>query len=61
MIPFASERDETGSARSAPVDTYTEILRLTNAGYTTSTWCNYGGVDDEEDNNKRTRKGQQSQ
>ena len=34
MIPFASERDETGSARSAPVDTYTEILvGLTNVAY----------------------------
>jgi hypothetical protein len=33
MILFASERDETGSARSAPVDTYTEILGLTNAAY----------------------------
>ena len=33
MILFASERDETGSARSAPVDTYKEILGLTNAAY----------------------------
>jgi hypothetical protein len=33
MIQFASERDETGSARFAPVDTYTEILGLTNAAY----------------------------
>ncbi len=31
MILFASERDKTGSARSLPVDTYTEILGLTNA------------------------------
>jgi hypothetical protein len=33
MILFASERDETGSARSSPVDTYTEILGLTNVAY----------------------------
>ncbi len=33
MILFASERDETGSARSAPVGTFTEILELTNAAY----------------------------
>ena len=33
MIMFVSEQDETGSARSAPVDTYTEILGLTNAAY----------------------------
>jgi hypothetical protein len=33
MILFASERDEMGSARSSPVDNYTEILGLTNAAY----------------------------
>ncbi len=33
MILFASERDETGSAISAQVGTYTEILELTNAAY----------------------------
>ena len=33
MILFASERDEAAAARSAPVDTYTEILGLTNAEY----------------------------
>jgi hypothetical protein len=33
MNLFASKRDETGSARSAPVDTYTVILGLTNAAY----------------------------
>jgi hypothetical protein len=33
MILFASERDEAGSARSAPVDTFTEIFGLTNAAY----------------------------
>ncbi len=33
MIPFASERDNVESARSAPVETYTEILVLTNAAY----------------------------
>ena len=33
MILFASERDAAGSARSEPVDTYTEILGLTNAAY----------------------------
>jgi hypothetical protein len=29
--------------------------------YTTSTWCDYGGVDDEEDDHERRQKGQQSQ
>ena len=29
--------------------------------YTTSTWCDYGGVDDEEDDDERRQKGQQSQ
>jgi hypothetical protein len=38
MILFASERDEAGSARSAPVDTYTEILGLTNAAYVAQHW-----------------------
>ena len=34
MILFASEQNEAGSARSAPVDTYTEILvGLTNVAY----------------------------
>ena len=33
MILFASERDSEGSSRSSPVDTYTEILGLTNAAY----------------------------
>jgi hypothetical protein len=33
MILFASEQDDAGSARSAPVDTNMEILGLTNASY----------------------------
>jgi hypothetical protein len=33
MILFASEQAETGLARSASVDTYTDILGLTNAAY----------------------------
>jgi hypothetical protein len=33
MILYDSEHDKTGSARSASVDTYTEILGLTNAAY----------------------------
>ena len=33
MILFASERDEAGASRATPVDTYTEILGLTNAAY----------------------------
>ena len=35
MILFASEQDKAGLARSAPADTYTEILGLTNAKYVT--------------------------
>ncbi len=33
MILFASERDGNGASRSSPVETYTEILGLTNAAY----------------------------
>ena len=38
MILFASEQDEAGSARSTPLDTYTEILGLTNAAYVAQHW-----------------------
>ena len=33
MILFASERDGEGASRSLPVETYTEILGLSNAAY----------------------------